>query len=377
VATQRLRVGVLGGGQLARMMALAGIPLGLEFVFLDPAADACAASTGKLLQADFSNIEAARRLAAMVDVATFDFENVPDSSALAVAESRPFYPNARALGLCQDRLQEKKLLSGLGIPVSAWHAVSSRTDLLDGLDRVGRPAVLKTRRFGYDGKGQAVIRDDEDLERSWQRLGDNELILEAFVPFDAECSLIAARGRDGETRTWPLTQNLHREGILALSLPGAFDDALQRQAEKIMRQVMDDFAYVGVLTLEFFVTGDTLLVNEIAPRVHNSGHWTIEGAGTSQFENHVRAICGLPLGETGLSRHALMFNWIGSLPDARAVLDVSGVHWHDYGKAPRPGRKLGHATVTADSQAALAERARQVASIVGGDFPALLQELAG
>ena len=375
MAADGARIGVLGGGQLGRMMGLAGIPLGFRFEFLDPGAHACAGVVGGLSQAGFDDAEAARQLAGRVDVVTFDFENVPDSTARAVAERCPLFPPPAALGACQDRLTEKTLLERLGVAVGPWHAVTGRADLREGVERLGFPAVLKTRRLGYDGKGQAVLRDPEDLERAWQRLGDAPLVLEAFVPFEAECSLIGVRGADGETRFWPLTRNVHDRGILALSRPGGFDAALQSAAEDTMRRLLDHFDYRGVMTIEFFVHDGELLVNEIAPRVHNSGHWTIDGAACSQFENHVRAVAGLPLGDTALRGEALMFNWIGALPDRERVLEIEGVHWHDYGKSPRPGRKIGHATVTAATPAELAQRASRVARIAGGDFPELLQRL--
>ena len=369
------RIGILGGGQLGRMMALAGIPLGLEFRILDPGATACAGVAGELLQAGFSDEEAARELARSVDVATFDFENVPEATAKALEEVCPLHPASDALGACQDRLVEKTLLERLGIGVAGYHAVSSRTDLLAGLERLGYPAVLKTRRLGYDGKGQAVLRDPEDLERAWQRLGEAELILEAFVPFEAECSLIGVRGADGEERFWPLAQNVHDHGILALSRPGVFDDSLQSEAEERVRRLMRHFDYRGVLTVEFFLRDGELLANEIAPRVHNSGHWTIDGSTCSQFENHVRAVAGLPLGGTDLVQPSLMFNWIGEMPDAATLLEVPGLHWHDYGKEPRPGRKVGHATLTAPTQDELMDRARRVAEWAGGDFPRLVAKL--
>jgi len=371
------RVGVLGGGQLGRMMGLAGLPLGMEFVFLDPSRDACAAQLGELLQAGFSDIEAARTLAGMVDVATFDFENVPRDSAHALAELKPLFPPPMALGACQDRLEEKRILTELGISVAPNYAVSSRTDLLYGLDQLGWPSVLKTRRLGYDGKGQVVLRDPEDLERAWQALGDDELILEKFIPFEAECSLVAVRGQDRETRYWPLARNVHHEGILMLSLADDFDAELQAQAEVIMQSVLDYFDYAGVLTLEFFLQDGQLLVNEMAPRVHNSGHWTIDGAETSQFENHLRAIAGLPLGGTSATRQSLMFNWIGKLPDAEKLLSIPGLHWHDYGKSSRPGRKIGHATLTHANRAGLIEQAQRVAALAGGHFPALMRQLPG
>ena len=369
------RIGVLGGGQLGRMMGLAGIPLGFEFLFLDPGADACAGVAGGLVQAGFDDEVAARGLADRVDVATYDFENVPEASARALEAVTPLHPSPDALGACQDRLVEKSLLTDLGIAVGPYHPVSSRTDLLAGLEKLGYPAVLKTRRFGYDGKGQAVLRDPEDLERAWQRLGDAPLVLEAFVPFEAECSLIGVRGRDGETCFWPLTENVHDSGILALSRPGDFSGQLQREAEHRMERLMEHFNYRGVLTIEFFLRGGELLANEIAPRVHNSGHWTIDGAECSQFENHVRAVAGMPLGRTGLLRPSLMFNWIGEMPDRERATAVPGLHWHDYGKAPRPGRKIGHATLTAATQEELMANAARLAEVAGGRFPALLEKL--
>jgi 5-(carboxyamino)imidazole ribonucleotide synthase len=287
----------------------------------------------------------------------------------------PLYPGPRALGAGQDRLAEKDLVARLGANLAPYRGVDSRTGLLEALDDIGYPAVLKTRRFGYDGKGQAILRDCEDLERAWQRLGDSPLVLEAYVAYDAECSLCGVRGRDGATRFWPLTRNLHEDGILALSLPGAFDGRLQAEAERSMTRLMDELDYVGVLTIEFFLARGELLVNEFAPRVHNSAHWTIDGAECSQFENHLRAIAGLPLGATGMTRPSLMFNWIGGLPALQDALAVPGLHWHDYGKQARPGRKVGHATLTAPSTDALRQRAEQLAALAGGRFSALLDML--
>lgn len=369
------RIGVLGGGQLGRMLGLAGAPLGFHFFFLDPAADACAGATGELLQADFSDAVAARELAAQVDVATFDFENVSEATAKAVQEICPLYPAPNALAAGQDRMSENGLFTGLGIQVPAYHPVSSRTDLLEGLEKLGYPAVLKTRRLGYDGKGQAVLRDSEDLERAWQRLGESELILEAFIPFQAECSMLAVRGTGGEVRTWPLTRNVHSNGILKLSRPGGLDDALQVKAEEKVKALLEHFDYTGVITVEFFLINGELLVNEFAPRVHNSGHWTIDGSTCSQFENHLRAISGMPLGDTDMTAYSLMFNWIGEMPDMDKALAIPGLHWHDYGKAPRPGRKIGHATLTADSLDSLKLNAIQLADLAGGEFPELLPTL--
>jgi len=368
-------VGILGGGQLARMMALAGIPLGLQFRFLDPAADACAAALGELQQAGFDDEAAARELGRSADVASYDFENVPASSASALLEHCPLYPGVAALAGCQDRLHEKTLLQNLDIPVPEFVPVDSRPALMAAVEQLGYPCVLKTRRLGYDGKGQAVLRQVEDLERAWQKLGGHELILEAFVPFEAECSLKSVRSQDGQVRNWPLTQNVHSEGVLMLSHPGRMGEALQSQAEQLGKRLLEHFDYVGVMTIEFFVTGGQLMVNEIAPRVHNSGHWTIDAADTSQFENHIRAICNLPLGQTSQIQPCLMFNWLGSMPEKENFLAYPGLHWHDYGKQARPGRKLGHATLTANSEADLRQGAEKMAQALGGQWPALLAQL--
>lgn len=364
-----MRIGVLGGGQLARMMALAGIPLGCRFSFLDPAADACAGMLGPVSQAEFSDVEAVKILAREIDIATFDFENVPSESARAMAGLRPFHPGVDALEACQDRLSEKQLLEQLCIPVPAYFAVNNRTDLLEAIDAIGFPCVLKTRRLGYDGKGQAVLREREDMERAWQKLGGASLVLEEFVPFEVECSVLSVRSSTGEMRFWPLTRNLHEGGILRLSQPGQFDAGLQGEAEAISGCLMEHWGYVGVMAVELFVLNGRLLVNEIAPRVHNSGHWTIDGSVTSQFENHVRAICGLPLGETAMTGHSMMFNWIGGIPDKTKLLEMPGLHWHDYGKASRPGRKVGHATLVAQEAGMLQELCQQIAVTLQGEWP--------
>ena len=352
------------------MMALAGLPLGCEFVFLDPSRDACAAPLGRLVEAPFADAAAAAVLARNADVVTYDFENVPAATARAAAALAPFHPCPEALDRCQDRLEEKRLLHELGIPFPAYHVVTQREDLHSAVDRIGLPLVLKTRRLGYDGKGQAVLRTGADLEPAWQGLAGQALIAEAFVAFDAECSLLAVRGPDGERRFWPLTRNLHDGGVLVLSRPGGFAEVLQAEAEAYVGRLLDRFDYVGVIAVEFFLERGSLSVNEIAPRVHNSGHWTIDGAATSQFENHLRAICGLPLGDTRQDRHAVMFNWIGALPDRERLLEVPGLHWHGYGKAARPGRKLGHATVVAEDETSLLSRCEQVLERVGREWPA-------
>jgi 5-(carboxyamino)imidazole ribonucleotide synthase len=352
-------VGILGGGQLARMLALSGAPLGLRFLVLDSTPDACAAQFAPLLQADYRDQDALAQFAARVDVATFDFENVPAESARWLAERVPVFPSPRALAVAQDRLAEKTLFRELGIPVPEFAPIDSRAGLDAALAHIGAPCILKTRRLGYDGKGQFRIKSLADAGAAWDALGAQAetvgLILEGFVAFQRELSVLAVRGRDGELRTWPLTENWHEHGILSASLaPASVSAPLQAQALEAARKVAEALDYVGVFALELFLKDGVLLANEMAPRVHNSGHWTIEGAETSQFQNHLRAVLGLPLGDTRAIGHSCMLNWIGEMPSPLPVLADACGHWHDYGKSPREGRKVGHATLRADSPDALA-----------------------
>jgi 5-(carboxyamino)imidazole ribonucleotide synthase len=347
-----VNVGVLGAGQLGRMLALAGYRLDFDFVFLDPAEEACAAPLGVHVHADYDDEAALARFCDAVDLVTYEFENVPAHCAEFVSARKPLHPHPRALAVGQDRLSEKKLFDELGIAVPKYAAVSSRAELDAALRSIGLPAVLKTRRLGYDGKGQAVLRAPADADAAWARLGEQPLLLEAFVPYERELSCLGVRARDGEVSFYPVAENTHRDGILRTSIPRA-NDPLQAAAEGATRQVMERLGYVGVMAFEFFVAGGRLLGNEIAPRVHNSGHWTIDGAQCSQFENHLRAIAGLPLGATGLRGHAAMVNFIGTVPDLAQLARIPEVHVHLYGKQPKPARKIGHANVTAGSEAEL------------------------
>ncbi len=363
-----MRVGILGGGQLARMLALSGAPLGLRFLVMDAAADACAAQFVPLVVGDYRDQAALAEFASRVDVATFDFENVPAEAAEWLAARVPVFPAPRALAAAQDRLAEKSLFRELGIPVPAFATVDSRADLDAAIAAVGTPAILKTRRLGYDGKGQVRLKYAADADAAWNALGGvaHGLILEAFVPFERELSVVAVRSRGGEFRTWPLTENWHEGGILSASLaPAAVDASLAERAVTHARRLAEALDYVGVFALELFLHESELLANEMAPRVHNSGHWTIEGAETSQFQNHLRAVLGLPLGDTSMRGHACMLNWIGALPDAGAVLSEAGGHWHDYGKSPRAGRKVGHATLRADAVPELAAALERVGRALG------------
>jgi 5-(carboxyamino)imidazole ribonucleotide synthase len=361
-------IGILGGGQLARMLALAGAPLGARFLVVDNAADACAGQVAPLLVADWRDFEALERFAARIDVATFDFENVPADSARWLAEHTRVSPNPHALALAQDRLAEKSMFRDLGLPTAEFATIDSRADLERAAHRIGYPAVLKTRRLGYDGKGQYRLRSAADVDAAWQAMAGAPAILEAWVTFEREVSVVAVRGRDGAFATYPLAQNWHADGILAASLAPAPDSTgLARAAAQHARTIAEHLDYVGVFALELFVKNGQLLGNEMAPRVHNSGHWTIEGAVCSQFENHVRAVLGLPLGDTAAIGTSVMLNFIGELPDARAVLDQAHAHWHDYGKSPRSGRKVGHATICADDAAQLHARLANVAHALGRD----------
>jgi 5-(carboxyamino)imidazole ribonucleotide synthase len=344
-----MTLGILGGGQLGRMLALAGYPLGLRFRILDTSPEAPAGHLAELIVAQsFDDPAALDELASGVDVVTYEFENVPVDAARRLAGRVPVFPPPAALEAAQERLGEKRFFQGLGISTPPFAAVESRSDLDAAVQEIGLPAVLKTCRMGYDGKGQYVLREAADLERAWEQLQEGApLILEGFVPFDRELSILSVRGRDGEVAFYPLVQNHHPGGILGLTLAPAPDltPALQAQAETYARAILERLDYVGVLALELFQCGDQLLANEMAPRVHNSGHWTTEGAETSQFENHVRAVAGLPLGSTAMVGSAAMLNLIGGTPDPAEVLRVPGAHLHLYGKSPAPGRKLGHITL--------------------------------
>ncbi len=369
-------LGILGGGQLARMLALAAAPLGVKCVVVDALADACAGQVATLLVAEWSDHAKLQAFAEQVAAVTFDFENVPAAAARMLADKVTVWPTPEALAVSQDRVPEKTLFRECGIMTAEFAAVGTRHELDQALARIGAPAILKTRRFGYDGKGQFRLKTLADADAAWAALAapaaEHGLILEAFVPFVRELSVIAVRGRDGEFRTWPLTQNCHTNGVLAMSLAPAPDiGVLQPRADALARTLAERLNYVGVFALELFVTADgQLLGNEMAPRVHNSGHWTIEGAHTSQFENHVRAVLGMPLGDTGPRGVSVMFNWLGELPSMTPVLQAVDAHWHDYGKQARPGRKTGHATICAPDATTLSERVAALAQALGRETQA-------
>jgi len=361
-----MTIGVLGGGQLGRMLALAGYPLGLRFRFLDPSPNAPAGVLGAHICDDYNDPEALRRFADNLDLVTYEFENVPVASAHYLEERAPVHPAPVALEVAQDRLTEKSFFQKLDIPVPPFAAVETREELEAAVENIGLPAVLKTRRFGYDGKGQQVLREKKDIESAWQNLGGVPLILEGFVPFQRELSIIAVRSRNGETAFYPLVENHHREGILRLSLAPAPGDITEMQtlAEDYATRLMTALEYSGVLAIEFFEYNGELIVNEFAPRVHNSGHWTIEGAVTSQFENHLRAALGWPLGSTEAVGSVAMLNIIGTLPDTTAVLQEAKAHLHLYDKAEVPGRKIGHVTICAADEAQLQEPLARLQALI-------------
>jgi 5-(carboxyamino)imidazole ribonucleotide synthase len=359
-------IGVLGAGQLGRMLALAGIPLGLRFRFLDPAPDSPAGQVAEHIVADYNDVQAVQRFAMRLDVVTYEFENVSLALLRTLEAGIPILPRLVALEKSQDRLVEKNFFRSLGIPTPDFVEVSSRMDLEQAVHKLGLPAVLKTRRLGYDGKGQYVLKTQSDVDFAWTALGSVPLLLEKLVPFDRELSVLGVRGRDGQTEFYPLAENHHRDGILRLSLAPAPNLMLELQAkaEGYAQLVMAALGYVGVLAIELFQVGDQLVANEMAPRVHNSGHWSIEGASTSQFENHVRAVAGLPLGSTRTPGTCAMINLIGSIPDLVSILKIDGTHLHLYGKTPRPGRKLGHVTLVERNRGPLNEKLELLKGLV-------------
>lgn len=357
-------IGVLGAGQLGQMLALAGIPLGMRFTFFSPEPSASAECVGDVMLGAWDDADAIARFARSVDVVTYEFENVLLSAADAIQRCCPLWPPRRALMVTQDRVREKEMFQLLGIPAAPFAAVNSLDDLRSAVQRVGAPGILKTRQFGYDGKGQARINHTADLEAAWAALGGVPLIYEGLVRFERELSVLAVRGMDSTVQVYPLVENRHRDGILRYSAaPASLDDARRNTAAAYATALLDALQYVGVFALELFDTPSGLVANEMAPRVHNSGHWTIEGAETSQFENHVRAICGLPLGSCAPVGHSAMINVIGAYPDIARVLAVPDAHVHLYGKSERPGRKLGHITIRSSTLQELGDRVAALGDI--------------
>lgn len=364
-------IGVLGAGQLGRMLALAGYPLANRFVFLDTTGHP-SAGIGDVMILD-SKEEARRRqlddFLAKVDLVTFEFEHLPLSLVQEIETQKPVYPNSRALGVCQHRGEEKALFDRLNIPTPAYRLVDSAEALEIAARELGCPVVAKSVTEGYDGKGQSVLRGPAEAQKAWKEIGHSQLIIEAFVDFVREVSIIAVRGRNGEVVFYPMAENVHVDGILRYSLAPLPDlsDTVQQTAEDYIRALLDELDYVGVLALELFQTRDGgLLANEMAPRVHNSGHWSQNGAVTSQFENHLRAIQGLPLGDTRARMPTCMVNVIGREGDLQALLALEDAHLHRYGKSERAGRKLGHVNLLAPTHQQLLKRIDDCAALLPG-----------
>ncbi len=350
----RPRIGILGAGQLALMLAEAGAALGVELVCAGQPGD-CAERVAVVKTVELNDPSEVAAFAKQVDLVTVESENI-HADAL---QGLNLYPNVRAIGIAQDRLLEKRFFHECGIRTAPFAPVDSVEDLQRAIKIVGLPAILKTRRMGYDGKGQVRLRSSDEATAAWSDVGEVPCILEGMVNFDAEVSLIAVRNRAGDIVFYPLIENHHREGILRTSLAPFLHEGLQRQAETYLTDLLEKLQYVGVLTVEFFVAGGSLLANEMAPRVHNSGHWTIEGSATSQFENHLRAIAGMELGSTQ-SKPSIMLNCIGAMPSATETDAFPNLFRHDYGKEARPGRKVGHLTFPASQTASIAEWQRRL-----------------
>lgn len=339
-----MKIGILGGGQLARMLALAGYPLGLKFIVLDPDVQAGAGGLSEHLLGAYDDPVLLAELAEKADVVTYEFENVPAHVAEFLSSHTRVYPPVRALAVAQDRLLEKNFFRELGIRTAPYAKVDSLEDLQSAMPEIGFPAILKSRRMGYDGKGQVVLKSADDLVTAWEAMQGMQAIVEGFVNFQREISIIAARSPSGNMAFYPVSENRHSGGILRIA-ECRNQDSAQSQAEAYVKILMEKLDYVGVIALELFDVAGELVANEFAPRVHNSGHWTIEGSDTSQFENHLRAILDLPLGATTAHGYAGMVNFIGGLAEDAQVLALENCHLHLYDKAPRKGRKVAHATI--------------------------------
>ena len=361
-----MRIGIIGAGQLGQMLGIAARDLDIECRFLDPAPAPPAASVGPVISRPFDDADALATLADDCDIVTYEFENVPVEALLQIEGRVTVNPPPEALRISQDRLAEKNLFDSLEIPLAQYRAIDSLAILEDASSSIGLPLLVKTRRGGYDGKGQFLIQKENDIGKAWQQLGAHALIAEQWIAFDYEVSVIGVRNADGHIAIYPLTRNEHFAGILRRSRAPIDAPQLVKLADHYITKLLNHLNYVGVLALELFVTGERLLANEFAPRVHNSGHWTIEGSATSQFANHLHAISGQRLGPTNCRGHSGMLNLIGSVPEAARRIRDPHCRLHDYEKAARPGRKVGHITVVADT---VAERDRlldHVGKVVAG-----------
>ncbi|KTD65544.1 5-(carboxyamino)imidazole ribonucleotide synthase [Legionella spiritensis] len=338
-----MKIGVLGGGQLSRMLALAGIPAGLEFCFYEPKKPCCSESLGRVIYAPYDDRQALLDFAGQVDLITYENENIPIETIDFLQQLKPVYPDKTALQISQDRLFEKNLFQELNIPTARYYEVNNQDDLKAAVETLGFPVILKKRHGGYDGKCQLRLYKHADLND----VSDEQCtcsIVESFVNFDREVSMIAARNKTGDCIFYDLSENIHLNGIL-FSTANKRNDPFFATAQNHMDKLLKHLDYVGVLALEFFQEDQQLIANEMAPRVHNSGHWTIEAAMTSQFANHVRCILGWPPARTDSLAYATMYNVIGHFPDKNQLANYTDLHWHDYQKEPRAGRKLGHVTI--------------------------------
>lgn len=360
-----MRIGILGAGQLGRMLALAGYPLGHSFVFYDLSGSPTAGLGNVVSDPERRRLE---EFLGQVDCVTYEFEHLPLDLVEAIAEQLPVRPGVKALAAGKNREREKELFSALGIPTPAYRIATSPQELKEAVEALGAPVVAKSTTEGYDGKGQAVLRSADEANAAWAAIGHQRLVVESFVEFEREISVIGCRSETGEVKIYPLAENIHQDGILRYSIAPAphLAPTLREQAEAYMSKLLVELDYVGVLALELFESGEGLLANEFAPRVHNSGHWSIEGAVTSQFENQVRAVAGDPLGDTAARGVSCMVNIIGEYGDRAPILELPNVHLHHYGKAEKPGRKLGHINIVADSYDALYEQVKTCARLLPG-----------
>lgn len=364
-----MRIGLLGGGQLARMLMLAGYPLGLRFKVFDPTPSACARELAPTTTASYEDDQALERFLEDLDVVTYEFENIPEHCLEKVGSKVSLQPNVEALYTAQDRLYEKQLFERLDIPTPRYLNIENEDEIASACQTIGFPCIVKTRRLGYDGKGQQLVRSEQDLDKVYQTIAGKSAIVEELVSFSREFSIVAATDQKGQSIYYKLTENIHQDGILRLSYaPSRHATAeLQKQAESYVKKIIDEFRYVGVIALEMFYFDGELVANEIAPRVHNSGHWTIDGARTSQFENHLRAVAGLPLGSTEIIGYNAMVNVIGEPLPFKYCLRLPGAKLHRYDKTPRPQRKLGHINFCAES---LEKLENQLAALPGSTlFP--------
>ena len=362
------KIGILGGGQLARMLALSGYPMGFEFVFFDPTEDACAGQVGELICAEYHNEVALEEFCQKVDVVTLDFENVPVETLRFVEKKKPVFPSPEVLEIAQDRLLEKQFCHSYGIPTTDFETINSVSELKFASKKFDYDAILKTRRMGYDGKGQYRINQATDINQIPDSLFLQDLILEKRVAFNREVSVIVARNGLGDIKSWPLCENKHKDGILTTTIVPAKHSSLDEITIDYAKQLAVALNYIGVLVIEFFQTEDAVYVNEMAPRVHNSGHWSIEGAHTSQFENHLRAGLNLPLGSTCMDGMAAMLNWIGAFPESILSITEEQLFWHVYGKEPRAGRKIGHTTLLATTPQELHDKIVNLVKKLGVQF---------